>query len=181
MKKVFFVLLLIIICNYPGTAQGALTFTKIIQFDTLSSTDLYEASKQWFILSFPSPKKVIQDDNQTLKVITGRGTLEFATGRLIYLSYEGYLEYTVQIQSRDNRIKVDITNITHTNLPGYAQSSRLGLITDDEKQFKKGLNRGPNNDVAGIIRERMSDYSKIIFSDIERFIKNYESEQYQDW
>lgn len=181
MKKLIIALLFIIICNYPAKSQGALTYSQVIQFDSINASTLYQSAKQWFILSFPSPKKVIQDDNPGLNMITGRGSLEFSTGRLLYLSYEGYLEYTVQIQARDNRVKVDITNITHINLPGNAPSSRLGLITDEEKQFKKGLSSGYHNAVAEKIKEKMSVYSKVLFLDIEKFIRNYKSKEVQDW
>lgn len=181
MKKTLLVLVIIICCKIPAFSQGALTYSSIIKIDSVDAKTLYQASKQWFVMNFPSPKKVIQSDDPNVNSITGRGSKEYSMNKFTYMAYDGFIEYTVQIQSRDGRIKVDITNITHTNLPGKARECSLGLILDKEKQFQGGLSSGVHNKVAENIKETMAIFSKEVCNSIESFIKSYKSEKSQDW
>jgi len=179
MKKIVIILLFIIVCNYPAKSQGAQSYSQIIQIDSLDATALYQASKKWFILSFPSPRKVIQDDDPSMKIISGRGTIEYNIDAIS--PYGGYLEYTVQIQARDGRIKIEVTNITHTNLPGKAASCSLGLILNTDKQFTEGLNSSFHNRQTEKMKAKMKIFSIGLFKDIEEFIRNYKSKGVQDW
>jgi len=181
MKKALLVLIIIICCKIPAYSQGALTYSSIIKIDSVDAKTLYQASKQWFVMNFPSPKKVIQSDDPSVNSITGKGAKEYSMNKFAYMAYDGFIEYTVQIQSRDGRIKVEITNITHTNLPGNAKQCSLGLILDNEKQFQGGLSSAAHNKVAENIKETMTLFSKDIFNSIESFIQNYKSEKTQDW
>lgn len=180
MKKLI-LLLLIIVAQSPAFAQGAQTYSSVIKIDSLNAENLYQVSKQWILLNYRSPKNVIQDDNPSMNSITGKGSIKYSRGGLSYLAYEGYLQYTLQIQARDGRIKVDITNITHENLPGNASNCSLGLITDEEKQFTKGLSKGYHNNVVDDIKKKMETYSNDLFTSIETFIKNNKSQKEQAW
>lgn len=181
MKKTLLVLVIIIFCKIPAFSEGVLTYSSVIKIDSVDAKTLYQASKQWFVMNFPSAKKVIQSDDPNLNSITGRGVREYSMNKFTYMVYDGYLEYTLQIQARDGRIKVDITNITHANLPGKARECSLGLILDKEKQFQGGLSSGSHNKVVENIKETMSVFSKEVFNNIESFIRSYKSEKSQDW
>lgn len=180
MKKLI-VFLLIIVAQCAAFAQGAQTYSAVIKIDSLNAENLYQTSKQWILLNYRSPRNVIQDDNPSMNTITGKGSIKYSRGGLSYLAYEGFVNYIIQIQARDGRIKVDVTNITHENLPGNASNCSLGLITDEEKQFTKGLSKGYHNNVANDIKKKMEIYSNDLFARIETFIKNNKSKKEQSW
>lgn len=180
MRKLILLFSLLVI-SLSLKAQNPIVYSSVIKIDSIDAKQLYEASKQWFITSFPSPKKVIQVDDPNMKFITGRGTVEFSMNKLGYIAYDGFLEYSVQIQAKDGRIKVDIINITHTNLPERAPTCSLGVVLDSEKQFQGGLSSGAHNKVIANIKDKMNVYSLELFTSIEDFIKKYQSKEAQNW
>lgn len=180
MKKLLF-LFLLIICISDLYSQAPQSYSKVIQIPNTSADTLYLLSRQWFVLSFKTPNKVIQDDSKELKLISGKGSVEYSYGKLQYLSYEGFLTYLIQIQARDGRIKVDISNIIHENLPKNSRSSNLGLITNESAQFKTGINKSYHNNVAKDIKDKMNSYSEIIFQEIEQFLMKKQLHEENEW
>ena len=181
MKKLIFSIILIISCLTQLYSQKPHSYSKIIQIPNIPADTLYLLSKQWFVTSFNTPKKVIQDDSKELKIISGRGAMEYSFGRLYYISWDGFVTYLIQIQSRDGRVKVDITNLIHENLPGYASTSNLGLITDEEIQYKSGIGKNLNNNVVNDIKKKFDVFSELIYVDIEKYILTKNLKEEKEW
>lgn len=180
MKKLLF-LALLIICISDLYSQEAQTYSKVIQIPNTSADTLYLLSRQWFVSSFKTPNKVIQDDSKELKLISGKGSIEYSYGKLQYLAYEGYVTFLVQIQSREGRIKVDVTNIVHENLPRNARSCNLGFITNETEQFKTGISRSYHNNVAKDIKDKLNSFSELIFQEIEQFLMKKQLSEEDEW
>ncbi|MDP3386062.1 MAG: DUF4468 domain-containing protein [Eubacteriales bacterium] len=180
MKKFLF-LILLIVCISELYSQEAQSYSKVIQIPNTHADTLYLLSRQWFVSSFKTPNKVIQDDSKELKLISGKGSVEYSYGKLQYLAYEGHLTFLVQIQSRDGRIKVDLTNIIHENLPRNSRSCNLGFITNESEQFKTGINRSYHNNVAKDIKEKMNLFSEKIFQEIEQYLLKRQLREENEW
>jgi len=180
MKKLILTFILSISLSLSYT-QEAQSYSKVISIPNISADTLYLLSKQWVISSFVTPSKVMQDDSKELKLISAKGSIEYSYGKFSYISYDGYLTYLIQIQSRDGRIKVDITNIIHENLPGNARTSNLGFITNIVDPYKKGVGKNYNNNVIRDIKEKMKIYSEIKFKDIEEYLNKKQVREEKEW
>lgn len=180
MKKVFLSFLLVIFINSLN-AQEALTYSKIIQIPGKTANELYIYSKKWFSTSFFNPKNVIQIDDTSLNMIIGNGTMDYSKGGLIYLSYDGWFKYTIIIQVKDEKIRVQLTNIIHENKPGYASSSCLGLIQNIEIQFTSGSGKKYHNNVVDDIKNKSLVYFNSLSKSIEEFINSPNSSANDNW
>lgn len=181
MKKITLSIILIISCLTQLYSQQPYTIDTVIQIPGVTADTLYLLSKQWYVTSFNTPKKVIQDDSRDLRIVSGKGAMQYSYGKLSYLSYEGFVTYLIQIQSRDERIKVTITNVYHENLPTNASSSNLGLIGDEKIQFKKGIGKNYHNNVVNDIQNKITIYSEIIFKEIEDYLKKKQTREEVSW
>lgn len=180
MKKIILILFLSLLYNL-SSAQEPLTYTKIIPVNGKSAVDLYSYSKKWFITSFVNPKQVIQIDDPTLNLISGNGSMEYSKGGLLYLSYDGWIKYTIAVQVKDNKIRVQLTNIIHENKPSYASASCLGLIKDVDVQFTSGSGKKYHNNVVDDIKNKSSILFNSISKSIEDFINSPNSTANDNW
>lgn len=180
MKKYLLTVILILTTGYLYSQEPA-SFSKVITVPNITADTLHLLSKQWYLLNFVNPQKVIQDDNKEMKIVTLRASVVYSYGRISYLAFEGYVSYLIQIQSKDGRIKVTITNFYHDNLPGNDPNSQLGLILNEEEQFKKGLAKGYKNNVAKDIKAKMEVIANTIFTDIERYMNHAKLKSEDNW
>jgi hypothetical protein len=166
MKKILMATLILLACGIVN-AQEALTYSKVIQADSLDKTSIYVALRAWFSEMYNSSNKVIQMDDKDAGIIIGKGTTPYSHGGLSYLCYEGWVNYTVKVQIRDGRYKAELSNINHENKRGNAESCNLGLITTAEEYATKGMSKKFHNKVANDIKEKMKKYAEELFSSME--------------
>ncbi len=123
-------LLLVIIClTTICNAQKPLELSTVIKQDSLSAQELYEATRNWFVESFVDCKAVIKDENPG-KQITGKGTMSFTTGSMVYLSINGFVEFLIDAQFRDGRLKLTMRNFDHKAERPAMYDNNMGLLVD---------------------------------------------------
>jgi len=151
MKKLFTLSIALFIA-IMAIAREPLTYSKVIQADSLDKTSIYVALRAWFSETYKSSNAVIQMDDKDAGVIIGKATTKYSYGGLVYRCYEGYVNYTVKVQIRDGRYKAEVSNINHEVLPGNSKGCILGLITTAEKHSEKGAQKAYENKVADDIK-----------------------------
>jgi len=149
-----------------------LTFSKVIQDEhNANKTDLYTIMRGFIGVYFKNSQKVIQMDDREAGVIICKGTSIFETHSLMLSSYDGWLDFTLKIQTRDGRVKIDVSNFFHHNKPGYAEKSNLGVLTTSDIYTDKGMAKKYHNKVWGMLKEKASTISGDIFNEAEMAIK----------
>lgn len=181
MRKLFLFTLVLILTTFQSFAQGPMSYSKVIEVTGKSAKDIYTLSKNWFVITFASPKDVLQVDDPASNMISGKGAKEYKMKGLSYLAYEGWVNYIILIQARDGRFRIEITNIVHENIPGNAKSCQLGLIRDMDEQFTQGANRSFHNKVAEDIKAKMSLFADETFKNIESYITSNSTPANQEW
>lgn len=181
MRKLFLLTLVLLLSTFQSFAQGPMTYYKVIEATGKSAKDIYTLSKNWFIITYNTPKSVLQMDDPSSNMISGKAATKFSMNGIIYAAYEGWINYIIMIQSRDGRFRVEITNIVHENKPGNAPSCELGLIRDMPNQFTTGINKSFHNKVAEEIKSIMKQYADEIFINIEVYINSNETPANQEW
>ncbi|MEG1899426.1 MAG: DUF4468 domain-containing protein [Bacteroidales bacterium] len=179
MKKLL--LIFVFTLTISSCYAQAFEIIKVIQADSISASNLYGIAKDWIVHSFPSPQKVIQVDDPTRNYIACKGTIDYSKGFMTYAAYTGYVDYTLIIEARDGRIRVQITNVCHRNIPPGSASCSLGLILETDKQFTKGSLKGFNNNVCKDIKIRIIKLAQDVFPSIEDYIKSPTSSHNEEW
>lgn len=135
MKKVL-ISSIICILFFHAKSQEPLAFSKVIEAENKNKTELFIKINDWFAVNYNSANDVIQMADKEAGIIVGKGNMDYSLGKFTYICYDGILNYTVKVQFKDNRFKVDISNFIHSVNPGNGQQCNLGLISINEPAKK---------------------------------------------
>ena len=118
----------------PG--QVPLTYTEIIQVNSISKNELYNRARLWFTTVYNSAKDVLQMDNKEEGQIIGKAIISYYPK--VFVGSEttkGRINYTIKIFVKDGRYKYEITDfVHHPDASGSGPNSgNLGLITTDKE------------------------------------------------
>lgn len=141
MKK--FVLLFVIACLAQiGFAQKPLSFSTIIYEEGLDAQALYDLTNNWIAQTFKDANTFLQKPGEE---ITGKGKMTFSTN-MQYSSIKGFIEYSVNVQFKDGKLKLTIGNFTHIpEIIAYFNND-MGILVDSlpkklEEMGITGMNR----------------------------------------
>lgn len=112
-------------------AQEPLSYSEVIQAEGMSKRDIYNTAKKWFVTSFNDANSVIQVDNPTDGIVTGKGQFDFIYPGITYAAGSGYVSFIVNFQIKEGRFKVTISDFSHVSLNSdYAKFWSIGSICD---------------------------------------------------
>lgn len=134
MKKYLIILAFLIsgICS----AQN-LSYSDVFQAEGKSPKEIYNAIKAWSATAFRNAKYSTQVDNPESYFISFNSNIKYSYDALLMLAYDGWINFTLSIQCRDGRYKVEMSNIIHENKPTSTQTCCLGVIAVDENSYKR--------------------------------------------
>lgn len=146
MRKLIVLIALLVSVTCFG--QKPLTYSVVIQQDSTSAQKLYEMSKSWFAKEYVNSQKVLQNDNPG-KEISGKARIELTITSLKYAGLSGYISYFIDLEFRDNRLKVTMTDFCHDPTRSVMYDNQMGVVLDslpdDLKtlggKFEKGFHR----------------------------------------
>ena len=127
MRKIMILTVIMLVALTAG-AQKPLEFSAVIKQDSMNANALYEATRSWFVESFNDSKSVIQNNNPG-KQITGKGTMPF-TANMMYSSINGFIEFLIDVQFRDGRLKLTMRNFDHKADHKAAFDNNMGILVD---------------------------------------------------
>ena len=179
MKALYF--LLIFLVPFYGFGQENFSFSKVIKTNNLSTTDVYIAVNDWFASTYGSSKEVIQVSDKETGKIVGKALMDYSYGKAAYGCYEGNIDYTIKVNIRDGRFKVDIENFIHSVNIGNSKACALGLITTNEMHSTKGMSKKYHNNAWVNIKENCKTYVENIFKSIEESISKYSKSEEEEW
>jgi len=128
MKKRMILMTTMVLFALSAMSQKPLELSAVIKQDSLDANALYEATRSWFAESFNDSKSVIQNENPG-KQITGKGTMPFSTN-MMYSSISGYIEFLIDVQFRDGRMKLTMRNFDHKADHRAAFDNNMGILVD---------------------------------------------------
>ena len=143
MKKYFFLLSILIsgLCS----AQN-LSYSNVLQAEGKSAKDIYNSVKMWSATAFSSAKNSTQVDDAEKCFISFNSNTDYRYGSISMAAYDGWINFTLTVQSRDGRYKVEMLNIVHENKPTATKSCQLGVVLADEEAYK-GFNKKVASDI----------------------------------
>lgn len=120
---------------------------EIVDIQGQKKDQLFEASKVWIAKSFKSANNVIQYQDRATGTIIGKGNIQFPCEGFIDCGAFGNdkVNFTIQIDTKDDKARVSIYDITATNLT-YVQGgvNNLGrerpiLILEHQQRIQAKL------------------------------------------
>ncbi len=125
MKKII-LSLIIASLSMIGFAQKPLSFSTVIYKEGVDAQTLYKYTKNWMAQTFKDPNSFLE---QAGEEITGRGRISFSTN-MQYSSIKGFIEYSVNVQFKDGRLKITMSSFTHKpEIVAYFNND-MGILVD---------------------------------------------------
>lgn len=138
------ILSLVVVCCFAimGYAQKPLSFSTVIHEDSLDAQSLYNLTKNWMAHTFDASNNFLEQFGEE---ITGKGKLSFPTN-VLYSSIKGHIEYSVNVQFKEGRLKFTMGSFTHIpELVAYFNNDMGVLVDSLPKKLDdigiKGVNR----------------------------------------
>jgi len=124
MKKGF-LLAVLLFSLLSINAQEPLSFEKVITVDSVGKDKIYSGLKTFFSMNYESQFIYDIDDRETGIIIANLRT-DYLKKGFWYVSYTGFIKYTVKFQVKEGRYKVTICNFYH-DADESIRPSPLGL------------------------------------------------------
>lgn len=172
MKYPIAVILFLFASVVAGIAQDStridpVTYSKVIQADSILKDALYSSIHEWFIANYKSANDVIVTSDKQAGLIVGKGVIIYDFGKTTYACYKGYIKYTIRVTVKDNKYKVELENFYHTVNLGNSASCALGDVTTALIYTDKGIAKSFHNAVWTDIKTKVEKFSNDIFISLE--------------
>ena len=128
MKKLFLLLFVSMGYFFSSYGQEKLTFSKVIEVKDVDKTSIYISLRDWISTYYRDTQEVLQMDDKDAGIIIGKAIFLYSMNNLAYAAYEGKIWYSIKLQVKDGRFKVEMLNFVHENKKGNAPTCNLGLL-----------------------------------------------------
>lgn len=157
--------------------NGLITFSTVVQVESVKKDELYLRAHEWIIKSFNSAKDVIQlDDKDAGKIVCKTLTTQSA-GKGIFGKVVMDIYYLLTIEARDERYKITASNFTHH----YNKSLGPNDI-EGQNQFEEYfLLKHPSKKEENLNMEMASNLSIYIWAIIEAAEIEIKQPKNDDW
>lgn len=109
-----------------GFAQKPLSFSTIIYEEGVDARTLYDLTNNWIAQTFKDANTFLKKSGEE---ITGKGKMTFSTN-MQYSSIKGFIEYSVNVQFKDGKLKLTVGNFTHIpEIIAYFNND-MGILVD---------------------------------------------------
>lgn len=163
--------------------QDPLTYTEVVQVDSISAIELYSRAKFWFVTAYNSANDVLQMDNKENGEIIGKAIMKYNPN--VFVGSEttkGNIKYTIKIFVKDGRYKYEITDFIHDPYGNQYGKSSMGLITTDKECPNPPTKaKAWSNKVWDDIKSQIDGNMKLLILSLKgQMIKKSESKK-NDW
>lgn len=85
----------------------------VIQVPNVTAAQIYAGAKAWIATAVVDAKSVIQLDDPTNNHLIGKSNLRLQVNHMMYSSLTGHIEFVIDIQARDGRMRVKLYGFDH--------------------------------------------------------------------
>ncbi len=123
-----------ILASTYGEEIEPLSFTDVVNVNSVDSNELYMRAKLWFANSFADSKNVLEVEDKNAGILVGKG--EFAYEPNVFMASSltrGRIKFMVKIIVKNERYKYSFSDFVHQGSHSSASSPiDFGLITTAE-------------------------------------------------
>ena len=178
MKKIIIALLLPL-CTFAQEQYG---FSEVFKVPGKNADEIYVMMKSWVAESYRSANHVVQMDDRSSAKIILRPKIKYAPTAINQACYTGWISYTVSIEARDERFKVDVYQFVHEANNQNVSSCTFGLITTSDTYKDSGIGKGTYNRHYRKCKEFLGDHFSDYYNQIEEYIQRADfTDKNDDW
>ncbi len=149
-----------------------IVFEDVIQVDNKSASELYISASGWIAKTYSSNKDVIQVENADAGILIAKGFTRISVFTGIVTS-EMDMFYTIDIQCRNNRYKLSISNIYYL---GTVAGSKIIYAEDYINETNLYNRRGNTKQYNQNLKKETINVVNLIFLSLETEMKSVEDE-----
>lgn len=177
MKKLICIILFVSLYAI-SYSQEPLTFSKVIQTDSIEKDRLFAIVNEWFAVEFRSANKVIQMLDKDAGIIIGKANDEFRyPGQ--QKCFDGILQYTVKVIIKDYRLKIEVNDFRHQNINNSGLCN-LGLITTADNYRESGFGAKYDNVAWADLKKKSTVIAEYFIKSLSDKTKNIKASE-EDW
>lgn len=173
MRK-YITILSLLICGICS-AQN-LSYSSVLPAEGKTAKDIYNSVKAWSATAFTGAKAATQVDNPESCFISFNSNIKYSTNSMMLAAYDGWIHFTLTIQCRDGRYKVEMANISHENRATATKTCQLGMIQADEGAYKSH-----NKKVADDIKAKTASLFDDLCAGLQEAVKKEAAPAEDDW
>ncbi len=158
-----------------------LVFSVVVDVPETNKDSLYNKIKEGLVDVYNNFSKVVQLDDKTNGVIILKGAMKFTPpSGLSNQCTAGWVNYTLKIQIKDNKFKVEMKDMVHEKSnPSAISSCELGAITNRENFTEKGLAKAAMNKIWNFVKTDTKSYFDGLSSTLANSVKTGKSDDFQ--
>jgi hypothetical protein len=183
MKKSILTFALLTALTIAVFGQEPLTYTEVVQVDSVSKTELYNRAKLWFATVYNSANDVLQMDNKESGEIVGKAILKY--NPTVFSGSEqtkGNIKYTIKVFVKDGRYKYEITDFIHDPYGNQYGKSSMGLITTEKEcPTPKPMAKAWSNKVWDDIKNQIDSNMKSLIVSLKGDMSKKSESKKSDW
>lgn len=113
------------------STTNKIVFTEVVQTPGVNRSDLYNAAREWFVVSFKSADDVLQMEDKEAGILMGKAfnSVSATTGMGVTIPYMLY--YTIKLYFKDGRYKYVVTDLIYRSDDNEHQNAVELFIVDD--------------------------------------------------
>ncbi len=105
----------------PHGERGPLSWQRVVEVPG-SPDDLYTRARLWFAESFVDSDSVLEIEDKGERLLLGKGRVQFANTAVLLGSggLDGFVRFTIRVETKDQRYRVTISNLVHEPSSGLS-------------------------------------------------------------
>lgn len=170
-----------------ASAQEPFELSEVIKAEGRTADQIYETLQRWVASSWKFPEAVKKYEASGKEIMIN-GNFRFSCGSFALMAYRGTVDYTLDIQVREGRFKVTMSNVSNNHVDSKVRP--LGLVYKedlDKEQYKQAgtskmeITHSGYNKVMDTIRKRATEEWEKMISHIKLGLANQKAKEEEDW
>lgn len=171
-----------LLCWVSVNAQEKIAYSKVIKADSVSSEGIFVSIKEWLSMEFKKGNNAIELEDKEAGLIVANASMpyKYSKGGINYAWAKGSVEYKINIQTRDNRFKITITNFL-LKCPNNG-GEKMGILTKAEESNYTAWGKKVYNEVWNDLKLASTVMAESWFKSFETIdFSNYKQDTSEDW
>lgn len=180
-----FILFLLILCSSLSvSAVEPYSRDSVIQAKGLSSQQIYESLKKWFITNAKFDSRyIIEHDDAANKHLVGRMTFRYNCSNINWAAGSGHISVVVDVMARDGRFRIKLSDFNHISEDkDYAYHWSLGTVTSEiPEKWASGWKTKQQRETYKRVIKRCQEYADFVLHSVAEYAKDFKPIEAEEW
>lgn len=170
-----------VLCSY---ANEPFARDSVLQANGLTSQQIYESLKKWFITNAKYDSRyIIEHDDKENKHLVGRMNFNYKANSMSWAAGSGHISVVIEIMARDGRFKIRLSDFRHTSEhPKYSDHWSIGTVTTEiPEEWASGFKTKQQRETYKRVLPRCQEIADLLIHDIAEYAVDFKPIEEDDW